>query len=275
MANFNWDGDDNPYIGIHDDELFEEDQSVDTFATFALRDQEYYLYKYGDPPTSMTFKSDSSDPEGDRPITSWRWSDFLYVPFHLERGMSSVILDLYSRVATNTTGNADSVDLSLRASLGSLPPLVETLTTGDGTSYGRIRLVLDTSSYDAAPTLSTLKLSVRGRMTPTEEGADFFVRSPGPQPMTVEDFEYEATGPEDAFGPSTALGLPDDSANETKGLRTSVDGPFTSLLAYGSSTAAYTEVEPVNLQGYLGASANLREMSYLQLRSVSISVKWD
>ena len=261
-----------------DEDAISEDEPLDTFVEHSLRNQEYWLHK-NEAPVSKQYLSggQGTDRDSDRPITSFTWSDFEIIPFEIMPDLDKIHVDLFYRVATSVSGNTEDVPVDFRIQLKGITAKQWTLAHQSGLGYRQIRLTLDgIQALTQGNSRTFLSLGIRGQITSVGQGAAFFLRSPAPQPHGVEDFEYNGTGPSNVFGGGSPLtGVPDAFAFEGKGIANSLDGNFTSCFsATGSTTSQIVEKEPTILPQYLGATSRVRNISYLQLRSFTVTPEY-
>lgn len=268
-----YDGSLGRYIAI-DEDAFVEDEPLDTWGENVLRNQEYFLHK-NQRGCSMAFISggtSSDDREKDRPITSFVWSDFLYIPYHIVPDLKGIRFDFHLRPASSVTGNTEALDVDLRVGLKGITSNQDTIVCESGTDYRHFTISLDlTSVGDSLETHTFLTASVRGYMTDVGQSSSFTIRSPGNVPHSVEDFEYESVGPQLSFAGDPTLGVPNDLAFEGKGIATSIEGNFTSCLVREGSNNMIVEKEPILLPSYLGSTAYVRNISYVQIRHMTIT----
>lgn len=258
------------YYAIHE-EAVGSNKVLDTWASNSLRSNEYWLNE-NEPGCSKHYLSGgiALDRADDRPITSFVWSDFEYIPFRLDPGLIAVEVGLHYRIATSVEDNLASTDLDFRIGLRNIRTFSTVLEHQGALDYQHGTYRLDLPSRQEESSLTFLTLGVRGRVTPVEEGDTFFARYPGSVPHAIEDFEYESSGPSNTFTGPTNLGVPAATAYEAKALWNSLDGNFSSCFFHVDSNNMVVEKVPSMLPNYLGATSRLRNISYLQLRSFHI-----
>jgi hypothetical protein len=254
-----------------DEIAYEEDEMLDTALTHSLRSQQEYLHRYQGGVSEHTLAAGDGTPgKGeDKPIASLEWTCFKLREIYLPPDTQRLHVDMIFRVWI--LDGSPSLPVDFRAQCSTSQTQAELAQSPSEYAWRSQRFTLDVSTLREGYHL--FSLWVRSRTDAGNKHGPFFVRSPSNvEPHALEDFQFSGVGPANIYK-QDGLGVRDTWAQEVLATHQDFDGYSEHLMDLDTRNMVVART-PSILPDYLGSLADLRRISYLQVRSYSLIMEF-